>query len=403
MRVLIASDWMTAPGGAEVYITLVRDALRQGGDDVRVLTSGAGAAGAGVADWRAWGTDHPAPQAVLQVANPIVARRVRALRREFEPDVALVGPFAYHLSPGVIAALDGIPVVLSIMDYKLVCPLGSRLLPDETICRDPAGAICRRRGCLGLAHWVRDQARYAAMARALRRVTAVVAPSRAVAAELERHGIAARVVPMPVNLPAGEPLRRRAAKPVFVYCGRLAREKGLPQLLRATARVRERVPGTTLRLLGDGPLRHALADAADRLAIADAVSFHGFVSLTTIESHLEEAWALVAPSLWVEPFGLVAPEAIGRHVPVLASRDGGFADTVVDGVTGRLVPNGDEAALAEAMLAVAEGRLFASARLPDEQVSALRDRHAPAAAAAALRAVFREAMTVRGAQGAPAP
>lgn len=392
MRILILSDWMTDPGGAEVYVTLVRDALRAAGDEVRLLTSGAGAAGVGVGDWRAWGTDHRLAQAVLQVANPIVSARVRRARAEFVPDIALVGPFAYHLSPGVVAALDGVPVVVSVMDYKVVCPLGSKLLPDESICRDPAGAICRRRGCLGAAHWARDQLRYARLARAMRRVAAVVAPSHAVAAELARHGIAAQVVPMPVELPVHEAPRRRAAAPVFVYCGRLVREKGLHQLLRATARVHERVPGTTLRVLGDGPLREELAGAAARLGIADAVSFHGLVPFTTVESHLMEAWALVAPSLWAEPFGLVAPEAIARHVPVIASREGGFADTVIDGVTGRLLANGDEAALAGAMLAVASAQLLASPRLPDEPVAALVRRHAPPAAAAALQAVFRDVL-----------
>jgi glycosyltransferase involved in cell wall biosynthesis len=95
-----------------------------------------------------------------------------------------------------------------------------------------------------------------------------------------------------------------------------------------------------------------------------AVAFRGRLPFAGVEHELLDAWALVAPSLWAEPFGMVAPEAIVRQVPVIATRTGGFADTVVDGVTGLLVPNGDESALADAMLAVAERRRFSEPTLP---------------------------------------
>ena len=77
MRVLLLSDWMTEPGGSEAYMTLVRDALRSAGDEVRLLTCGARDAAVGVADQRAWGTDRVVPQAFLQVDNPFATTEVR--------------------------------------------------------------------------------------------------------------------------------------------------------------------------------------------------------------------------------------------------------------------------------------------------------------------------------------
>ena len=380
-------------------MTLVRDALRSAGDDVRLLTCGARDAAVGVADQRAWGTDGVVPQALLQVDNPFATTEVRKALREFQPDVALLGPFAYHLSPGVVFALDGVPTVMSIMDYKVVCPLGSKLLPDGKICREPAGLVCWRGGCVTLPHWVRDQLRYARIRRGVHRVDVVLVPSVAVRDELARHGIVSRVLPLPIAA-APLPARRRAATPVFVYSGRLVPEKGLPELLRAFAQVRARVPDAHLRLVGDGGMRADLERLVVSLGLQGAVVFRGRLPFAGVEQELVDAWALVAPSLWAEPFGMVAPEAIVRQVPVIATRTGGFADTVVDGVTGLLVPNGDESALADAMMAVAERRRFSEPFLPSDAVAGLAQRHDGSRYAARLRSVFTELLGRPGQSGA---
>ena len=380
-------------------MTLVRDGLRSAGDDVRLLTCGARDAAVGVADQRAWGTDRVVPQALLQVDNPFATTEVRKAIREFRPDVALLGPFAYHLSPGVVFALNGVPTVLSIMDYKVVCPLGSKLLPDGKICGVPAGLVCWRGGCVTLPHWMRDQARYARIRRGVDKVDVVIVPSVAVRDELARHGIVSHVLPLPIAT-APLPARRRAATPVFVYSGRLVPEKGLPELLRAFAQVRARVPDAHLRLVGDGGLRADLERLAVSLGLQGAVVFRGRLPFAGVERELVDAWALVAPSLWAEPFGMVAPEAIVRHVPVIAARTGGFADTVVDGVTGLLVPNGDASALADAMMAVAERRRFSEPTLPVDAVAELVQRHDGSVYATCLRGVFTDLLGHPGQSGA---
>ena len=53
MRALLITDWMASSGGAESYVTWVRDGLRAAGDEVRLLTSSAGTAGDGSAEYRA--------------------------------------------------------------------------------------------------------------------------------------------------------------------------------------------------------------------------------------------------------------------------------------------------------------------------------------------------------------
>jgi hypothetical protein len=81
MRALLITDWMAGSGGAESYITWVRDGLRAAGDEVRLLTSSAGTAGDGSAEYRAYGTDLLVAQAFLQIINPFAVVEVRRALR----------------------------------------------------------------------------------------------------------------------------------------------------------------------------------------------------------------------------------------------------------------------------------------------------------------------------------
>jgi glycosyltransferase involved in cell wall biosynthesis len=84
---------------------------------------------------------------------------------------------------------------------------------------------------------------------------------------------------------------------------------------------------------------------------------------------LAGAWVQVVPSLWAEPFGMVAIEAMMRGTAVLASRGGGLAEIVRDGETGRLLPPGDVAAWSSALLA-----LLQSPALAEQYGAAGRER-----------------------------
>jgi len=111
-----------------------------------------------------------------------------------------------------------------------------------------------------------------------------------------------------------------------------------------------------------------------------------------VETALGQAWALLAPSIWPEPLGLTAIEAITRGVPAIASAGGGFSETVEHGVSGSLVPNGDERALADCLIRAVDGGPVA---VPENVVRRLRQRHDPAHHTALLTAAFREAIGTR--------
>jgi glycosyltransferase involved in cell wall biosynthesis len=390
VRALLITDWMPSAGGSEAYIATVRHGLEAAGDEVRLLTSTAGTAGDGTADYRAYGTERRMAQAVLQIVNPFALAALGTALRRFRPDVAFVTVFMYHLSAALLGRLRGVPSVLSLMDYKCICPTGSKLLPDGHRCTERAGLACWRHGCVSAAHGLRDLSRYALVRSGLGHVDRVLACSRWVQEELGRNGIDAEHVPLPTPAPPPGFRRRPSAEPLFVYCGRLEPEKGLPLLLRAFARVRARWATARLRIVGRGSQRAMLELLAASLGCSDAVAFRGWVAPAELDAEMADAWAVVIPSLWAEPLGLVALEAIVRGVPVIASADGGLGETVADGVTGLLFPNGDEAALVEQLNALAGARSFPDHAIADEVVRRAREAFGVERHVERLRRIFAE-------------
>jgi glycosyltransferase involved in cell wall biosynthesis len=138
--------------------------------------------------------------------------------------------------------------------------------------------------------------------------------------------------------------------PVLLCVARLDEQKDHETLLRAFAAARSCRPTLRLVLLGRGPLEARLRAAAARLP-AGSVVFAGF--LENPAPAYAAADVAVLSSRW-EGLGLVLVEAALHGVPAVATRAGGVVDVVEDGVTGRLVPIGDDAALAAAIGAAAD-------------------------------------------------
>ncbi len=129
----------------------------------------------------------------------------------------------------------------------------------------------------------------------------------------------------------------------IVFVGRHDPRKGMPILLRAWPRIRERT-GAELRIVGADPLMVRLL--LTRLGVsAEGIESLGFLSQEALTAELLAAKALVAPSLGGESFGMVLTRAFGCATPVVASDITGYRDVMTD-ETGLLVPPGDPDALA---------------------------------------------------------
>ncbi len=157
-----------------------------------------------------------------------------------------------------------------------------------------------------------------------------------------------------MSAPGGPAVRRRG-RPRLLTLGRLVERKGVATAIAALASVPEAelvVAGGPDRaeLETDGDYR-ALREAADRHGVADRVVFTGGIGRADVPALIRSADVMVCTP-WYEPFGIVPLEAMACAVPVVASAVGGLTDTVVDRVTGWLVPPRDPAALAGALHAL---------------------------------------------------
>lgn len=162
-------------------------------------------------------------------------------------------------------------------------------------------------------------------------------------------------------------------KRVITAVGRLVPRKGFAVLINAFAELQRAVPTSHLLIVGDGPLRTALADRVAERSLGGAVSFLGDVPPDELRRAVSvaEVFALtpIDDPRDREGFGIVYTEAAALGKPVVASRTGGIPEAVLDEQTGLLVPPGDVAATAAALV-----RLFREPELRKRLGAAARAR-----------------------------
>ncbi|MCP2292310.1 glycosyltransferase family 4 protein [Nocardia amikacinitolerans] len=142
--------------------------------------------------------------------------------------------------------------------------------------------------------------------------------------------------PVPADAPTGA-AATRTAEPRVVVLSRLVPHKQIEDALTAVARLRDRIPGLHLDVVGGGWWAENLQATARELAIDDAVTFHGHVDERRKHELLARAWVHVLPSR-KEGWGLAVIEAAQHGVPTVGYRSSrGLTDSIVDGVTGLLV------------------------------------------------------------------
>jgi colanic acid/amylovoran biosynthesis glycosyltransferase len=151
----------------------------------------------------------------------------------------------------------------------------------------------------------------------------------------------------------GEPVR-------FIGVGRMVEKKGFDDALAAFARMRaeQDAPRATLTLIGDGPLRRDLQAQSAHLGVGEAVRFTGLLPHARVAEELARAHVFVlasrtAKSGDMEGIPVALMEAMAQGMPVLATRHSGTPELVEHDVSGLLCEEGDRAALARNMSAVA--------------------------------------------------
>ena len=194
------------------------------------------------------------------------------------------------------------------------------------------------------------------------RVDGVVAISRVIAELLAQAGVdrgKIRHIPSGIDparfTPDSHKLTSRDS-PVIGSAAVLEARKGHEFLLEAAALLKADGVNLSYQIAGAGPLRHQLEQQAAHLGLQEEVQFLGFVD--DIANFLAAIDIFVMPSLH-EGLGVAVLEAMAAGKPVVASRVGGLAEAVADGVTGILVPPANAIALAQAIAKLVHARALA--------------------------------------------
>jgi glycosyltransferase involved in cell wall biosynthesis len=279
--------------------------------------------------------------------DPRTTRELRQLIRSFRPDVVHAHDWLIH-SYLPLDRRSSVGLVLSMHDYGLTCATKRFMHKGSVVCGGPGPVKCVLCACEVYASVAKGGT--AAVGTRLfeghvRNHVDVLLPVSTAVRDLCRlgpediHRVIPNFVPdQPPRLRDGPELAQLPDEPFILYFGDVSEEKGVHHLV-ACYRDLDAPPPLVLigrRIPGE------VEDTAGGLAL-------GRMPHRLVLEALRRSLFTVAPSIWSDPFPLVALEAAAAGKPTIASRIGGLQDSVVDGETGLLVPPGDRPALVEAM------------------------------------------------------
>ncbi len=267
-------------------------------------------------------------------------RLVRILRR-LRPEIVNAGTPKAGLLAGLAARLAGVPHrILTLRGLRSDTASGWKrglmLRAEKMSCRAADMVLC-------VSPSLRDAAVRLGLAPAHKMLVLGSGSSNGVDAS--------RFEPAPARVSAAGELRRRLqvpdAVPVIGFVGRITRDKGIAELLQAFRRLREHWPDLVLLLVGEEEPGDPLpAEVAGALHSSSGVVLTGWVEDTSLYYLVMDV--LVLPT-HREGFPNTVLEAQAAAKPVVTTRTTGAVDSIVDDVTGLLVPVGNPEALVEAV------------------------------------------------------
>lgn len=351
MRILVVNEFIGDVGGAERYTAEVCEELACRGWDVHLAYG------------EKKGYDLP------KFSSTQLGSDVLGLPRWFkspslEPLINLIDSFkpdlAYLqnvLNPEAVCAVSRkVPTFRFLHDHRLFCPEGKLLWRNLQPCEKPFDSLClfttAWHGCMGrnprsiLAHMkVMPKAIAAA-----RNIKVIIVASDYMKRCLLKQGFAENrlwVNPLFPRFPVGEGQEPKGT--CLLYVGQLSRRKGVPGLLKIADQFPEPVK---LILVGEAPTKEENQEVERclmHLSRPERVTRVGWKSGDDLLRLYRKSFALIMPSLWPEPFGLVGIEALSQATPVIAFDVGGLGEWLRATGGGELISRGDWTKLAEAV------------------------------------------------------
>jgi glycosyltransferase involved in cell wall biosynthesis len=367
MRVAIASHTGLRTGGVESYLAGLIPGLAARGHDVACLFEETASGPHAILP--------PSHRGAVWTCGAEPARALDALR-EWRPEAVYLHGFRSVALERQLTRVA--PVVFFAHSYYGACISGERStrFPVIAPCDRTFGPACLARyfpqqcGGRNPITMARQYAVQRTRQHLLEAFAAVLVASAHMQRTYERLGVPARRIVFPAA-PAGVATRGGGDRWNLLFVGRLERSKGLDVLLESSAWAAERLDRPVrLLIAGEGSRADRARREAARLTSLNprfTVEFPGWIDDAARSAAFSSADLLLIPSTWPEPFGLAGVEAASAGVPAIAFDVGGIPAWLSDGVNGRLVPFGRDAAAryGDAIL----GTLSDSARLAQMRIA----------------------------------
>lgn len=349
MKILLANKFYYRRGGDCIYMINLEQLLKEHGHEVAVFAM----------DYpenlqTPWSKYFPSTMSKLKAfTRPFGNSETKAcferLVDDFKPDVVHLNNIHTQLSPVLaeVAHQEGIKVVWTLHDYKLLCPRYDCLRNGENceLCFEPsAKKNCFKYSCMKggkIGSWIGYRE---AMKWNRERLTAAtdtfICPSQFLADKMKQGGFNAGKLKTLCNFIDIEKCKRDDGYEkgdYYCYIGRLSHEKGAKTLIEAAKQLPYK-----LVVIGGGPLAEDLrSDASDNIELV------GHKDWDEIKQLVGHARFSVIPSEWYEnnPLSVIEAECLGT--PVLGARIGGIPELIEDSMTGMTFTSKDVADLKE--------------------------------------------------------
>lgn len=241
------------------------------------------------------------------------------------------------------------PAIFTLHNHSIYCPSGTKYLADRAkVCDRPMnplgcawGHLIDGCGSRRPQNILQDWKNANHPLKILKKLQIpVIANSEYVRQQIISMGLAAERV---VTLRCGVKSPKQAMQPLdlethqnqrILFAGRIVPYKGVEWLIKALAQTEKSIH---LDIAGDGWSQPTMEKLAGQMGLQDRTTWHGWCNSKKLESLYRQCFAVVFPSLWPEPAGLVTLEAYSHYRPIIASAVGAIPEHVKDGKTGILV------------------------------------------------------------------
>ena len=263
-----------------------------------------------------------------------------------KPDVVHLNNFAHQISPSILHVFREykLPTIMTMRDYKLVCPVYTMLLHGKPCERCKQGRFyhCFINKCAknsffkSLLNTVEMYLHHDIM-HIYDLIDVYISPSKFLKSKCEEMGFKGKIIYLPNFVRVEDYVPQYGWEENYiVYFGRLSEEKGLFTLIEAV----KDIPGLTLKIIGEGPLRSSLELKVESLGLKN-IKFLGYKTGHELKEEIKKAMFVVCPSEWYEnnPRSIIESFALGKCA--IGARIGGIPELVRDNETGLTFESGN--------------------------------------------------------------